>query len=82
LANFPSKAYSDFLISDPSFRARFPNHTPLVHDAIKERIASVNLFFNELSEFTVTEESKFSLQNLISNIGGILGLFLGKFECF
>ena len=54
--------------------------TNVTYDALKQRIASVNIFFNEMSETESSEDSKMSVSDLFSNIGGILGLFLGLFE--
>jgi hypothetical protein len=79
-ANFPSPAFADFLISDPSFRARFANDTELNYQFLRDRIAAVNIYFNELSETVITEKAKLSVQDIISNIGGILGLFLGNLK--
>jgi hypothetical protein len=78
LANFPSRAYADYLMSNSGFRDTYFNGTNLTFATLKGRIAAVNVFFNELSETTIIEKSKMSFQDVISDTGGVLGLFLGN----
>ncbi len=78
LANFPSRAYAEFLVSDPAFTAIYPNDTEPSYELIAKRVAAVNIYFNELSETSITESKKMQIQDIISNVGGILGVFLGK----
>jgi hypothetical protein len=78
IANFPSESYVNYILSYPSVKSKFSkNESELTYDYLKNRLATINVFYNELSENEITESAKMALPDLISNIGGILGLFLG-----
>ncbi len=47
------------------------------HKEIKQSIAKIVLFYEDLIETIISQEIKIQLSDLISNIGGLLGLFLG-----
>jgi hypothetical protein len=54
----------------------------LTYDEIKNSIAKVKIFYDEMIHTDIIEEIKIQMADLISNIGGVLGLFLGnKFIC-
>jgi hypothetical protein len=62
-------------------------YSNLSYEEMKQSIAKVEIFYDELKETIISQEIKTSLADLISNIGGILGLFLGNifiylFFCF
>jgi hypothetical protein len=44
---------------------------------LKQNVARVQIFYNELKETFISEEIKTKIFDLVSNIGGTLGLFLG-----
>lgn len=55
---------------------KFPNGT-LTYDNLKKSVLSFRVFYDELSYTQINQQPLVLLTNLISNIGGILGLFLG-----
>ena len=81
-SNYPSKPYAEYLINDTSFASRFPIGTNLTYDLIKTRIASVNVFYNQLIETVSSETPRETIVDVISKVGGILGLFLGRLYKF
>jgi hypothetical protein len=78
ITNYPSEPYVNYILTYPNIKSKFPDNVNLTYEYLKNRLAAVNVFFNDLSETEITEEAKMVLPDLISNIGGILGLFLGK----
>jgi hypothetical protein len=67
--SYPSKPYAEYLSQDERFRARFAtNHSQLTYEHIKERVASVNVFFNEISQTSIEERPKLNINDLIAGI--------------
>ena len=40
-------------------------------------MVSINIFYDDLSYTAITEDAKMSQVDLVSNLGGLLGLFIG-----
>ena len=77
LADFPTMISVDWLSSMNSIKRQFPNETDRNFDNFKQTLASVVIFYDELKETITTQDAKISTEDLVSNLGGILGLFLG-----
>ena len=77
-AEYPSSAYAEVLKKNKIVQ-RFFNYdqSAITYDALKRRIASFNVYYDELSYIRYIELEKTNLVELISSIGGTLGLFLG-----
>jgi hypothetical protein len=77
-AEFPTKEYyKKSLKSNEVVKTKFPNQTNISFHDIKESVARVVIFYDELKETIITHDVKVQPIDLISNIGGLLGLFLG-----
>lgn len=77
-AEYPSAAYAQVLVNNPIINAFFNNNkSAITYEALKRRIASFNVFYSELAYSQYVEFEKMSLVDLVSCIGGTLGLFLG-----
>jgi hypothetical protein len=75
VSEYPTKRYADYLIAKNSLiKAKMPNAT---HQELKQSIAKVTIFYDELIHTIISEEVKMELADLISNAGGTLGLFTG-----
>ena len=77
LNNYPSEAYASVLVNNQKVRERFDNRTNITYDELKKNLVSVFVYYDDLIYKSYTETSKMSIADLISNIGGTLGLFLG-----
>ena len=77
-SDFPSKNYAYKLIND-----RYDHYTKLFHtknityDMVKKSVSSFYFYFDELVVTEIIESPSIQFVDLISNIGGILGLFAG-----
>ena len=78
LAKYPSENYANFLINNPVIISKLKNQTKISYQDLRENLVSVNIFFNEIKETVISEYPKMITADLIANIGGIIGLFLGK----
>jgi hypothetical protein len=75
-SEFPTKYYFDYLTNKSSFiKNKYPNIT---FEEMKQSVAKIQIFYDELKHTVISEEVKVDMEELISNIGGILGLFLGN----
>ncbi len=75
VSEYPSKIYGDYLTSHNNLiKSKFFNASQL---NLRESIARVRIFYDEMIQVTVSEEIKIQLADLVSSCGGIIGLFLG-----
>ena len=74
--DYPTKVYAELIGKETVIMSRYGNRTPK-YEELKESILKLNINYQEL-EYTLIEESqKTTWIDLISNIGGTLGLFTG-----
>jgi hypothetical protein len=74
---FPSQAYANILSRNAVIQAKFGNTTNVTYDMLRRNIASVFVYYEDLSYKSYVESEKMNLADLISQIGGTFGLFLG-----
>ena len=79
-SEYPTRNYYNYLINSSFFQKNYPN---MSHIEMKQSISQIKLFYDDLRETVISQEIKIQLSDLISNIGGLLGLFLGiLLNCF
>lgn len=76
-SNYPTMAYTNYLKNNSLFRSKFSKDANITYDMLKRNILAVNIFYESLSYKHILELVKTEFVDLISNIGGTLGLFLG-----
>jgi hypothetical protein len=77
--DYPSRYYANILAKHKWIKSKFSkNKTEITYEDLKPRITAINIFYDELKETFITQEKKMNFVDLISGIGGILGLFLGN----
>ena len=74
ISEYPTIQYSKFLMNQSLIKKRLGS---LSYKDLKQNVARVQIFYNELKETFISEEIKTQIFDLVSNIGGTLGLFLG-----
>ena len=76
--DYPSKAYSKMLMQNPVIQAKYAsNPSDLTYDSLKKNLVQISVYYGDLGYQQFDEMEKMSISDLISNIGGTLGLFLG-----
>lgn len=75
--NYPSEAYASVLVNNQKVRQRFANRSNITYDELKRNLVSVFVYYDDLIYKSYTESAKMNIADLISNIGGTFGLFLG-----
>ena len=74
-SDFPSYSFYKELLESQVLKKHFPNGTDYL--TLKNSIASINVYYQDLSYTKITELEKMTTISFISSIGGILGLCLG-----
>lgn len=75
--NFPSEAYAKVASNNVKIRERFANRTNITYDELRRNLLSVFVYYDDLVYKSYVETAKMNIADLISNIGGTMGLFLG-----
>ncbi len=80
ISDYPTRQMSKYLSNYTLIKNKFGNRTQssISFDEIRESVARVTIFYDEMKQTVLSEEIKTNIGGLVSNIGGILGLFLGK----
>lgn len=76
-ADYPSLVYAQVLVDNPVIQARYDDLSKLNYDSLKRTIMRVSIFYDDLGFVQYEETAKTDVVELVSNIGGTLGLFLG-----
>lgn len=77
-SDYPSEIYAKSLISNPKIQSFYSsNLSQLTYESLKRNILQINVYYGDLGYERYEEISKMSWIDLISSIGGTLGLFLG-----
>ncbi len=76
-AEYPTRYYfENFLRNSSLIQSKFKSN--LTFENVKAKIAKVSIYFGDMKETVVGQEVKTEPGDMVSNIGGILGLFLGE----
>lgn len=77
-SDYPTRGYADQLINHSTTMSKFyANLSAITYEQLKRNILSVNIYYNDYKYVSIEELEKMSFIDLISAIGGTLGLFLG-----
>jgi hypothetical protein len=74
---YPSSRYLKYLRSNPRILPKFPNESKISDEEIMESIVSVGIRYEDLKYTEISQSASLDFIGLVSNIGGLLGLFLG-----
>ena len=75
VSEYPTLKYSNYLRNLSIFRTKYPN---ISYEEMRKSVARVEIFYDEMKETIISENIKMGPSELISNLGGTLGLFLGS----
>ena len=88
---FPNQKFSDFLITQPTIQAKFKhsktfkngsilfedNSDHIDKDELRKSMAMININYDDVKYTLVSQVPKMTFEELLANIGGQLGLFIG-----
>lgn len=75
--NFPTYAYARNLLTHPVVNRFWQMNKSMTVDDVKKSVSRVNIHLDDLKYTLLTEVATMTILNLISNTGGLFGLFLG-----
>ena len=73
---YPTQIYANMLANQSQIQSRF-NYIPPTYEQLKQSIASININYNVLGFTLFKEYQKITTIDLVTSIGGNIGLFLG-----
>ena len=77
-ADYPTRSYASGLMKNPKIQAKYAaNLSKLDFDSLKRNLVQIWVGYRDLGYDHYVEIAKMEVIDLISNIGGTLGLFLG-----
>lgn len=77
-SDYPSEIYAKSLMKNPVIQAKYAaNITNLKYESLKHNMLQLSIFYGDLGYEQYDEVEDMSWLDLISNIGGTLGLFIG-----
>jgi hypothetical protein len=77
-AEYPSyRHYSNNLEQNDLIKSKLYN---VSFSQVRESVARVQILFSEMKQTYIEENEKTTIVDLVSGVGGTLGLFLGKFQ--
>ncbi len=77
-AQYPTLIFfKSFLQNHSLVRSRFSNANDITFENVKNSVGRLIISFDEMKETYINEEVKTEVFDLISSVGGFLGLFLG-----
>lgn len=77
-SDYPTAYYAEILKNETKVcDMLYNNKTEVTYDSLKKSFLMINIYFDELKYTRVSESKRVTEVNLLSSIGGTLGLFLG-----
>ena len=77
-ADYPSVVYANTLMDNPNIQAKYAaNLSQMSYESLRRSMVQISVYYNNLGYDQYEEIAKMEVIDLVSNIGGTLGLFLG-----
>jgi hypothetical protein len=76
LATYPTAFYSNWLQMQSNFAQKFQNNQTSTAK-IQESVIKINIFYDSMEYTSIKETAAVTIDILLGNIGGVLGLFIG-----
>lgn len=78
-SEYPSIAYASVLANNPIIKVKYDANSTknITLDMLKRNVLELSVFYGDLGYDRYSESAKMNVVDLISGIGGTLGLFLG-----
>ena len=77
-ADYPSVVYANTLMENPKIQTKYAaNLSQMSYESLRRNMVQISVFYNNLGYDQYEELANVEVIDLVSNIGGTLGLFLG-----
>ena len=81
-SDFPTSNLFDLFKNDEKIIEKYFDNEDITYEKFKQRALSINIYYPQFTYTVINELQKITIIDLFSNIGGTLGLFLGKIIAF
>jgi hypothetical protein len=76
MSKYPTRSYFNTLKNSSFIKNVYSNDIfQISNENLREKLLSVRIFYDELKHIIIKNEVKTNLANLVSNLGGTIGLF-------
>ena len=76
-SKFPNFVYYKRLINNSMITSKYPVGYNITYSDIQQSVIAFNVYYDDLKFISISEVAKTTTTDLISNVGGLLGLFIG-----
>lgn len=76
-SKFPNPYYASRLFKNPIILSKFPKNRTITYDDLSKSMISFNVYYNDLKYTRISQIPKTKIVDLVSNMGGLFGLFIG-----
>lgn len=76
-SKFPNVIYASELKRHPKIKSKFPHGYNITYIDLKDTVIAFNVFYKDLKYTEITQTAKTNIEDLLSDLGGLLGLFIG-----
>jgi hypothetical protein len=73
----PNKYYLDELRKDDKIVSKFFNISSITNHRLRQNVLKISIYYESLSYLDVSQSPTMTPVDLMANLGGVLGLFLG-----
>ena len=77
MSDYPSTNYAERLVQNSFIQNKFENRTDVSIEELRNNLLAINVYYGKLNYKSFQESAKTEIVDLVSNIGGTIGLFLG-----
>lgn len=77
MSEYPSTNYAERLIKNTRIQNKFDNRSNVTVEELRNNMLAINVYYGKLNYKSYQESAKTQMVDLVSGIGGTIGLFLG-----
>lgn len=78
MVDFPTRAYANQLVNHSNLLANFyPNVSQVTYEQLKNHLIALDIYYSDMKYTLIEEIEKTKFLDLVSGVGGTLGLFIG-----
>lgn len=74
---FPGKIYAKYLRNNSKIKSKYSNGYDIELEDLRESLVSFSIYYYDFKYTFISQSPKMQLVDLVSNFGGLLGLFVG-----
>jgi hypothetical protein len=77
MIRFPKPLYMNELMKNPKITSKYPVNYSITLDELEKSLIAFNVYYKDLKYTKISQTAKANIEDLVSDLGGLLGLFIG-----